>query len=204
MKGGKARALVVNSGNSNAFTGQRGVATVTATAEAAAKAAGCDRSEVFIASTGVIGQPFDPKPIVTNLPGLAEKVSAGNWEAAARAIMTTDTFPKLATRTVRLGETDVVINGIAKGAGMIAPDMATMLSFVATDAAISAPVLQKLLTEGAAKTFNCITIDGDTSTSDTLLVFATGAATKRGAPKITKASDPRPSGFQGRALRGVA
>lgn len=196
LEGGTARALVVNSGNSNAFTGQRGVATVTATAAAAAKATGCTPEEVFIASTGVIGQPFDPIPIVKRLPSLAEEVSAENWEAAARAIMTTDTFPKLATRSVRLGEADVVINGIAKGAGMIAPDMATMLSFVATDAAISAAVLQKLLTEGAAKTFNCITIDGDTSTSDTLLVFATGLAAKRGAPTITKSSDPALPAFK--------
>lgn len=196
LDSGKARALVVNSGNSNAFTGKRGVATVKATAAAAAKAVGCAPEDVFIASTGVIGQPFDPKPIVGNLPGLAERASPGGWEAAARAIMTTDTFPKLATRTVRLGGADIVINGIAKGAGMIAPDMATMLSFVATDAAISAPVLQKLLAEGAAKTFNCITIDGDTSTSDTLLVFATGLAAKRGAPKITKLSDPAVAAFK--------
>jgi glutamate N-acetyltransferase/amino-acid N-acetyltransferase len=185
---GKARALVVNSGNANAFTGKHGIATVTATAEAAAKAAGCGVSEVFIASTGVIGQPLDPMPIVRRLPSLAEAARASAWQEAARAIMTTDTFPKLATRRARVGATEVVINGIAKGAGMIAPDMATMLSFVATDARLTAAVLQQLLAEGAAKSFNCISIDGDTSTSDTLLAFATGAAAKRGAPEIVDSS----------------
>ena len=186
LAGGTARALVVNSGNANAFTGKRGRETVAATAEAAAKLAGCNPSEVCVASTGVIGQPFDPGLIVRKLPGLGEAARPDAWEAAARAIMTTDTYPKLATRTVRLGDTEVVINGIAKGAGMIAPDMATMLSFVATDAAVAAPVLQGMLAEAAGRTFNCISIDGDTSTSDTLLVFATGAAAKRGAPRIDR------------------
>jgi glutamate N-acetyltransferase / amino-acid N-acetyltransferase len=118
------------------------------------------------------------------------------WADAAKAIMTTDTFPKVATAKTSIGKTEVTINGIAKGAGMIAPDMATMLSFVFTDAAISAPALQALLKEYVADTFNAVTIDGDTSTSDTLLVFATGAAAKRGAPKISRASDPRLKGFR--------
>ncbi|MEZ5925946.1 MAG: bifunctional glutamate N-acetyltransferase/amino-acid acetyltransferase ArgJ [Hyphomicrobiaceae bacterium] len=202
LKGGSGRALVVNSGNANAFTGRRGVETVTATAEAAARIAGCRADEVFIASTGVIGQPFDPKPIVTALPGLAEEAKDGQWEAAARAIMTTDTFPKLASRRVRLGKSEVTINGIAKGAGMIAPDMATMLSFVATDAPIAAEVLQAMLADGARTTFNCISIDGDTSTSDTLLAFATGAAAARGAPRITDPSGADAVSFKN-ALGGV-
>ena len=196
LAGGSARALVVNSGNANAFTGKHGVATVTATAEATARAAGCKPREVFIASTGVIGQSLDPKPIITHLPDLVALADAGAWEAAARAIMTTDTFAKLATRNARLGGVDVVINGIAKGAGMIAPDMATMLSFVATDAPVAADVLQMMLAEAASETFNCISIDGDTSTSDTLLAFATGAAAKRGAPSITNARDPALDSFR--------
>ncbi|MFO1172416.1 MAG: bifunctional glutamate N-acetyltransferase/amino-acid acetyltransferase ArgJ [Hyphomicrobiaceae bacterium] len=196
LEGGSARALVVNSGNANAFTGKHGLATVEATAAAAAKVAGCKPGEVFIASTGVIGQPLNPKPIVDNLPDLAKRADASSWEAAARAIMTTDTFPKLATRTVRLGATDVVINGIAKGAGMIAPDMATMLSFVATDAPVAALILQALLAEGAGRTFNCISIDGDTSTSDTLIAFATGAAAKRGAAAITSETSPGYAAFK--------
>jgi glutamate N-acetyltransferase/amino-acid N-acetyltransferase len=196
LAGGTARALVVNSGNANAFTGRHGIATVTATAEAVAKAIGCGEGEVLIASTGVIGQPLDPSPIVSRLPGLVEMASAGAWGDAARAIMTTDTFPKLATRRARLGKTEVVINGIAKGAGMIAPDMATMLAFIATDAPLSAPVLQQLLTMGAAETFNCISVDGDTSTSDTLLAFATGTAAQRGAPAIVDPAAPALKAFR--------
>src|SRR5213078_3080810 len=121
---------------------------------------------------------------------------------AARAIMTTDTFPKVATATVKLGKTAVTINGMAKGAGMIAPDMATMLSFIFTDAPISAPALQSLLKSGVEDTFNAVTIDGDTSTSDTLLAFATGAAAARGAPKISRANDSRLNNFR-RAFAGV-
>ena len=188
---GTARALVVNSGNANAFTGKRGRESTRLTAEAAAKAAGCAPGEVFLASTGVIGEPLDTGKFAHLLAGLARDGDAGRWADAGKAIMTTDTFPKYATVTVKLGETDVSINGIAKGAGMIAPDMATMLSFVATDAPIAAPVLQDLLSKGVGKTFNAVTVDSDTSTSDTLLFFATGAAAKRGAPKITDARDPR-------------
>jgi glutamate N-acetyltransferase/amino-acid N-acetyltransferase len=189
LGGGTARALVVNSGNANAFTGRKGRETVEQTAAAAAAVAGCRPSEVMIASTGVIGQPFDAGLITRVLPELAGSVTAEAWPEAARAIMTTDTFPKLATRTARLGGTEVVINGIAKGAGMIAPDMATMLSFVATDAPVAAAALQAMVAAGAEKSFNCITIDGDTSTSDTLLAFATGAAARRGAPRIEAAQE---------------
>jgi glutamate N-acetyltransferase/amino-acid N-acetyltransferase len=126
----------------------------------------------------------------------AATTAGENWVAAARAIMTTDTFPKVATATARLGKATVTINGIAKGAGMIAPDMGTMLAFVFTDAPIAAPALQNLLKEGVADTFNAVTIDGDTSTSDTLLAFATGAALARGAVRIARASDPRLKAFR--------
>ena len=184
LKGGRARALVVNSGNANAFTGMKGRQAVEATAAATAAAVGCERNEVFLASTGVIGEPLDPKPFADNLARLAQEARPGAFLDAARAIMTTDTFPKLVTRTVRIGSGDVVINGIAKGAGMIAPDMATMLAFVFTDAPIGSAVLQACLEDAVAGSFNAITIDGDTSTSDTLLLFATGAAAARGVPPL--------------------
>src|SRR5690242_6020143 len=176
LKKGKARALVVNSGNANAFTGKTGRISTKMTAEFAAKAAGCRPSEVFLASTGVIGEPLDANKFAPVMEALAMYAKAGEFQVAAQAIMTTDTFPKVATARARIGKAEVTINGIAKGAGMIAPDMATMLSFIFTDAAIAAPVLQKLLSETVEDTFNAVTIDGDTSTSDTLLMFATGQA----------------------------
>jgi glutamate N-acetyltransferase/amino-acid N-acetyltransferase len=184
LKTGRARAVVINAGNANAFTGKAGVATVTAVAGAAARLLKCKPGEIFQASTGVIGEPLDPAPITGALAGLAAAAKADAWSEAARAIMTTDTFAKAATATVKLGGRTVTINGIAKGSGMIAPDMATMLSFIFTDAAIKAPILQKLLTQSVAKSFNCVTVDGDTSTSDTVLLFATGAAGP--APKVIK------------------
>src|SRR5262249_13017560 len=137
---------------------------------------------------GVIGEPLDAAKFAHLLDGLAKEAAPSAWHAAARAIMTTDTFPKLATRTVRLGETDVVLNGFAKGAGMIAPDLATMLVYIFTDAAVDRIALQAMLAAGADKTFNCITIDSDTSTSDTVLAFATGAAAARGAPVVKDAA----------------
>ena len=176
LKGKTARAFLVNSGNSNAFTGRVGRKAAKITAGAAAKLAGCKPSEVFIASTGVIGEPLPYERIVGAIPDLIAGLAPDGWQGAAEAIMTTDTFAKLATRTTRIGDVDVTINGIAKGSGMIAPDMATMLAFCATDAAIPAPILQKLLADGTAKSFNCITVDSDTSTSDTLLLAATGQA----------------------------
>jgi len=180
LKGKSARAFLVNSGNSNAFTGRVGRKAAKITAGATAKLAGCKPSEVFIASTGVIGEPLPYERIVGAIPDLIAGLAPAGWQGAAEAIMTTDTFAKLATRTTRIGDVDVTINGIAKGSGMIAPDMATMLAFCATDAAIPAPILQKLLADGTAKSFNCITVDSDTSTSDTLLLAATGqAANKR-------------------------
>ena len=195
LKGGKARALVVNSGNANAFTGKTGRASTALTAKIAAKAVGCSEGEIFLASTGVIGEPLDATKFDGVLDRLAGTAEPGDYLAAAKAIMTTDTFPKVATATVRLGKAKVTINGMAKGAGMIAPDMATMLSFIFTDAPIAPAALQALLKSGVEDTFNAVTIDGDTSTSDTLLAFATGAAAAHGAPKIGRASDPRLKAF---------
>ena len=199
LKAGKARALVVNSGNANAFTGKNGRAATRLTAEIAAKSAGCKPAETFLASTGVIGEPLDASKFAPVMDGLAARARPGDFLAAARAIMTTDTFPKVATARARIGKTTVTVNGIAKGAGMIAPDMATMLSFIFTDAAMAATALQGLLRDGVTDTFNAVTIDGDTSTSDTLMMFAT---CKAGHPCIARASDPRLKDFK-RALHAV-
>jgi glutamate N-acetyltransferase / amino-acid N-acetyltransferase len=174
LKSAGARALVVNSGNANAFTGMKGRDAVALTAKAAAAAAGCGLGGVFVASTGVIGEPLDAAKFTPLLAGLAASAEPDRFDAAARAILTTDTYPKLATRTVEIGGIPVKINGFCKGAGMIAPDMATMLCFLFTDAAIDQGVLQRLVSAISDQTFNCITVDGDTSTSDTLLAFATG------------------------------
>jgi glutamate N-acetyltransferase/amino-acid N-acetyltransferase len=192
---GNARALVINSGNANAFTGKKGMEAARITAQAAARAVGCTPQEVYLSSTGVIGEPLDASKFAHLLDGLAQAARADGWEEAARAIMTTDTFPKLATRRLRLGSADVVINGFAKGAGMIAPDLATMLVNIFTDAPIAHSVLQAMLAAGADKTFNCITIDSDTSTSDTVLLFATGHAAARGAPLIEEAASPEGQRF---------
>ena len=200
LKGGKARALVVNSGNANAFTGKTGRDAVQFTARLAAKAAGCKENEIFLSSTGVIGEPLKAQAFEGVMDNLVTSAKADYWLAAAKAIMTTDTFPKVATATAKLGKATVTINGIAKGAGMIAPDMATMLAYVFTDAPLSAAALQGLLKQTVDDTFNAVTIDGDTSTSDTLLAFATGAA--KDAPKITRASDPRLKAFA-KAFNGV-
>ena len=194
---GKARALIVNSGNANAFTGGVGAAAVAHVAEAAAQAIGASSGEIFMASTGVIGEPLDGSRIVRVIDTLVAEARANALPAAAKAIMTTDTYPKIATARVRLGEGEVVINGIAKGAGMIAPDMATMLAYVFTDAAIAPDALQAMLSKSVERSFNLITVDSDTSTSDTLMVFATGAA--QGASMIEDAADPRAAEFK-RAL----
>jgi glutamate N-acetyltransferase / amino-acid N-acetyltransferase len=195
LKTGRARILVVNSGNANAFTGVRGAQAVAMTANAAAAAIGSAPSDVYIASTGVIGEPLDAGKFSHLLAGLAASGQADRFEAAARAIMTTDTYPKLATRTVEIGGVRVTINGFCKGAGMIAPDMATMLCFIFTDASIDQPVLQQLITKHAATTFNCMTVDGDTSTSDTCLAFATRSAARRGQSAITAICDPHLAAF---------
>jgi glutamate N-acetyltransferase/amino-acid N-acetyltransferase len=189
LQAGKARAVVVNSGNANAFTGKKGREATALTAESAAKAVGCATSEVFLASTGVIGEPLDAAKFAGVLGDMNSRARGDFWLEAAKAIMTTDTYPKVATRTAELGGVTVRINGIAKGAGMIAPDMATMLSFVVTDADIPSALLQQLLSAGVGSTFNAVTVDSDTSTSDTLLLFATGAAKDRGQRAVTSAAD---------------
>ncbi|MGO4869674.1 MAG: bifunctional glutamate N-acetyltransferase/amino-acid acetyltransferase ArgJ [Roseiarcus sp.] len=190
---GQARALIVNSGNANAFTGAAGSSAVAHVAEAAAKATGAAPHEIYMASTGVIGEPLEAGRITRALDALVASAKPDALMDAAKAIMTTDTFPKVATARAKIGEAEVTINGVAKGAGMIAPDMATMLSFVFTDAPIAAPALQALLGKSVTRSFNAITVDSDTSTSDTLLIFATGA------PEIEDAADPRLSAFR-RAL----
>ncbi len=193
LKLGSARALLVNAGNANAFTGKAGVATVTAVAKAAARQFGCKPTDVFQASTGVIGEPLNPAFIVNALPALKTAASDDQWTSAAKAIMTTDTFAKASIAKAKLGKDTVTIQGIAKGSGMIAPDMATMLVFIFTDAAMPAKALQGLLSASVAKTFNCITVDGDTSTSDTVLLFATGAKGK--VTGIKSAADGRLKAF---------
>ncbi|KQT33763.1 arginine biosynthesis protein ArgJ [Sphingomonas sp. Leaf412] len=172
---GEARALVVNAGNSNAFTGDRGRTAVEAIAARTAGALGCRPSDVFVASTGVIGVPL---PIDKAEAGLDAAYAAqpADWRAAAEAIGTTDTYPKGAVVTAVVDGRTVTLAGIVKGSGMIAPDMATMLGFVFTDATVEAGFLQRALSDANARTFSCITVDGDTSTSDTVLAFATGAA----------------------------
>ena len=193
---GMARALVVNSGNANAFTGRRGREAVERTVEAAARAVDCLEADVYVASTGVIGEPLDTRKFIGLLGDLAREAKPDAFEEAARAIMTTDTYPKLATRKSEIDGVEVTINGIAKGAGMIAPDMATTLAFIFTDATIEPVALRGCLDPGLEQSFNAITIDSDTSTSDTLLVFATGAAASRGAPRIAVAEDPRVTAFR--------
>ena len=199
---GRARALVVNSGNANAFTGKSGRQAARLTAELAAGAVGCRAADVYLASTGVIGEPLEVEKFGAVMDDLAAAAGPDRWLEAAKAIGTTDTFPKLATATAPLGRAEVTINGIAKGAGMIAPDMATMLAFVFTDAPIASQPLQALIADAVVDTFNAVTIDGDTSTSDTLLAFATGASARAGAPRIERVKDPRLRAFRA-ALEAV-
>lgn len=193
---GKARAVVVNSGNANAFTGVKGKAATELTARSTSEAVGCATNEVYLASTGVIGEPLDATKFAGVLGDMHGQATGDFWLEAAKAIMTTDTYPKVATRTTEIGGVTVTINGIAKGAGMIAPDMATMLSFVATDADIAPAALQALLSQGVGPTFNSVTVDSDTSTSDTLLLFATGKAKDDGQVVVETADDPRLSSFR--------
>ncbi len=196
LAGGIARAVVVNSGNANAFTGQKGRAATELTGKSAAAAVGCSEREVFLASTGVIGEPLDASKFAGVLDQMNADAKGDFWLEAAKAIMTTDTYPKVATRTAKIGGVEVTINGIAKGAGMIAPDMATMLSYVVTDADIASPALQALLSAGVGPTFNSVTVDSDTSTSDTLMLFATGAASADGQARIENADDAQLEGFR--------
>ncbi|HLY45979.1 MAG TPA: bifunctional glutamate N-acetyltransferase/amino-acid acetyltransferase ArgJ [Stellaceae bacterium] len=199
LPGGKVRALVVNSGNANVFTGRAGWQVVEKTAATAARLFDCAPQEVFISSTGVIGEPPPPEKLVGALPEAAKLLAADAWEKAARAIMTTDTFPKGATAAATIGGATVRLNGFCKGSGMIAPDMATMLCYLFTDAALPAAVLQKLLVAANERSLNCVTVDGDTSTSDTVILCATQQA--RHAP-VSDPADPALGDFR-RALTAV-
>ena len=174
-RAGKARALVVNAGNSNAFTGYRGREAVEQIMEQVARSIGCPPAEVFVSSTGVIGVPL-PKDKAREGVDAAIGAEPCNWREAADAIGTTDTFAKGATASAMVGQTRVNLSAIIKGSGMIAPDMATMLGYIFTDAAVEASLLGEMLAKANAQTFSCITVDGDTSTSDTVMVFATGQA----------------------------
>ncbi len=193
LKGRRARAVVINSGNANAFTGAVGLKSVAKTVAATARDLRCRKTEVFVASTGVIGEPLPDARLIGALGALKRDLAPESWAAAAGAIMTTDTFPKGATRQAEIGGQIVTLNGIAKGSGMIAPDMATMLAFVFTDAKIPARTLQDLLGPAADLSFNSITVDGDTSTSDTLMAFATGQTKHR---RVAGAKDPVLKGFR--------
>jgi glutamate N-acetyltransferase/amino-acid N-acetyltransferase len=179
LTGNRARVIVVNSGIANACTGEDGLQRAQATAHIAAQAIGCPIDEVLVASTGVIGMDLPLEPVVNYLPKLVSSVRGDGWLDAARAIMTTDTVPKIYMRKGRLQDRPFTVLGIAKGAGMISPDMATLLSFVATDAAISPDALQALVRKETDRSFNRITVDGDTSTNDTLFVLANGLAGNR-------------------------
>lgn len=199
LSSGEGRVLVSTSGNSNAFTGKAGVETVKLTAAAAAKLAAVRQKDVFIASTGVIGEPMPNEKILETLPKAFDALGQGTFEEAARAIMTTDTFPKASSRVVEIDGSPVVITGIAKGSGMIAPDLATMLSYVFTNASISQSALAALMDLNLRDSFNAITVDSDTSTSDTVLLFATGRdADGNKAPygQITRPGDPRLRAFR--------
>ena len=189
---GRARAILVNAGNANAFTGAAGAKAAALTAKAAAQKISCAPHDVLVASTGVIGEVLETAPL---LKALEEADGMADWQAAARAIMTTDTFPKVASASAKFGNQTVTLTGIAKGSGMIAPDLATMLAFVFTDAALPVGVLKKLLSAANAESFNCVTVDGDTSTSDTCLLVATGAKPINGAT-IKSADDKRLAAFK--------
>ncbi len=198
-KGEGVRALVVNAGCANSFTGRPGADAVRRVCSAAGKRFDCRQRDVMVASTGVIGVLLDDAKIVHKLPEIEQRLTEDGWEAAARAIATTDTFPKGAYVEAEIDGTKVKIGGIAKGSGMIAPDMATMLAFVVTDAAISPAALQNLVNLYTRSTFNAVTVDGDRSTNDTLLLFATGQS---GAPRIGRAGDQRLADFREK-LEGV-
>ena len=192
-KGEHIRALVVNAGCANSFTGRPGADAVRRVASAVGKRFDCRQRDVMVASTGVIGVLLDDAKIVHRLPDLEARLTEDGWASAAGAIMTTDTFPNGAYAEATIDGVTVRIGGICKGSGMIAPDMATMLAFVVTDAAISPAALQNLVSLYTRTTFNAVTVDGDRSTNDTLLLFATG---KSGAPKISRAGDRRLADFR--------
>ncbi len=194
---GKAKAIVINSGNANAFTGQKGVESTEQTAKAAGEVLNCSEKSIFLASTGVIGEPLDTSSFGEKLRMANAVVKSDGWHEAAQAIMTTDTYPKLASRKFEVDGKTYHINGIAKGSGMIAPDMATMLSFIVTDLAIDNKILQELLSRYTKTTFNAITVDGDTSTSDTVLLMSAG-----GGRKISSTKDDKLKAFKN-ALQDV-
>lgn len=178
------RALVVNTGNANAGTGEPGMANARATCAAVAKLLGCAPEQVLPFSTGVIMEPLPLERIVAGLPGCVANLKADNWFAASQAIMTTDIVAKAVSRQIKLGGVVVTVTGIAKGSGMIHPNMATMLGYIATDAAVAQPLLQQMVSQASDNSFNCITVDGDTSTNDALMLIATG---RSGAPAVTQA-----------------
>ncbi len=183
---GRAKCIIVNSGNANAFNGKKGIASVENIVKEATQIFNCPADQIFTASTGVIGEALPDEKITSALSSMKEDLGSASFEDVAKAIMTTDTYPKAASRKVMIGGNEVVVSGVAKGSGMIAPDMATMLSFVFTDAAIAPDVLQGLLKSATDKSFNAITVDSDTSTSDTVLLVATGEA---GNDEITGLDD---------------
>ena len=174
LAGGRVRAIVASSGNSNVFTGGQGRQLVENTATVTAKLIGCRKSEVFLASTGIIGEKKNATFVADKVPMGLKALKKTAWHDAALSIMTTDRFPKAAIRKVKIGNVDVMLVGIGKGSQMIAPDMGTMLSFLFTDAKIPAKVLQSCLKRAVDRSFNCISVDSDTSTSDTVLLSATG------------------------------
>ena len=194
LKSGAARALVVNAGNANAFTGRAGGQAVAATVDATSQLFGCSAPSVLVASTGVIGEGLPYERITAALPDLKKELKTTGWREAAEAIRTTDTYPKGASQNTTIAGKPVVITGIAKGSGMIAPDMATMLAFLFTDAKLPPAVLRTLLKRANTGSFNAITVDSDTSTNDTVLLFATGQGARHA--RITSAADRRLGGFQ--------
>ena len=197
---GQARGLVVNSGNSNAFTGAKGVLKNNATLAAMTAALGCETPTCFLGATGVIGEPLpDPNYVGSAVPDMAQALGRPDWEACARAFMTTDTFAKGAGLRRQIGDSEVAFAGIAKGSGMIAPNMATMLAYVFTDAAVAPDLLDQALRVACDQSFNAITVDSDTSTSDSLMVFATGAC---GQAPITDPDDARYAPFAA-ALKAI-
>jgi len=189
---GHARCLVVNAGNANAFTGAKGAMAAEKTAQIAAGIVGCESNEVLLASTGVIGEPLDVSTFPKYLSLIHGGLSASLWKDAATAITTTDTFPKGCCKVADVGGKTVVISGISKGSGMIAPDMATMLGFVFTNAPVTSACLQAILGQATEKSFNATTVDGDTSTNDTVFAFAAGGA----KDLINDLNDPRLDGFK--------
>lgn len=191
---GSARAILINSGNANAFTGNEGTKTVSRCVNALSEKIDCKKEEIYIASTGVIGEILEDKKIIEKFDSLLRNLDANDWLKAAEAIRTTDKYEKMAFREIFFNEEKITINGIAKGAGMIAPDMATMLSFIVTDADIPSPLLQKMLQKAVDQSFNCISVDNDMSTSDTVLCLSTKNLDEKS--KIKKEDEPKALIFQ--------